>query len=97
MKGALVAGNATVGDVIKAGFLVRSKANIGWCGECQAAGGSNRYDGGVSDDHTCFCSSGQASGSCPTTSSGSGSFAIALVMSALLIVVSFQYKRRQYK
>lgn len=72
MKGALVAGNATVGDVIKAGFLVRSKANIGWCGECQAAGGNNRYDGGVSDDHTCFCSSGQASGSCPTTSSGSG-------------------------
>ncbi|XP_044451567.1 LEAF RUST 10 DISEASE-RESISTANCEUS RECEPTOR-LIKE PROTEIN KINASE-like 1.4 isoform X2 [Triticum aestivum] len=110
MADALAAGNATLGDAVRAGFSVRWKAGAGWCGECQASGGRCGHDSRAQDDHTCFCPGGQAIGSCPSSVSGPkrtsknaiiavGCSAAALVLFVLLLVVSFLYirKRRQYK
>ena len=67
---ALTAGNATLGDAVRAGFSVRWKAGAGWCGDCQASGGRCGHDSRAPDDHTCFCPGGQAIGSCPSSGSG---------------------------
>jgi len=64
MAGSLVAGNSTLGDVMRGSFAVRCKAGAGWCGDCRNSGGFCGYNSSSPTDHTCFCPDGTSIGSC---------------------------------
>ncbi|XP_040380328.1 LEAF RUST 10 DISEASE-RESISTANCE LOCUS RECEPTOR-LIKE PROTEIN KINASE-like 2.8 [Oryza brachyantha] len=69
MAASLAAGNSRLGDVIRGGFTVRWKAGLGWCSDCKASGGQCGFNSSFPSDQTCYCSYGQAIGSCSSSSS----------------------------
>ncbi|KAG2625970.1 hypothetical protein PVAP13_3KG282227 [Panicum virgatum] len=83
MAGSLVAGNSTLGDVMRGGFAVRWKAGAGWCGDCRNSGGFCGYNSSSPTDHTCFCPDGTSIGSCSSDiiSAVSGGILLSLLIS----------------